>query len=246
MCKKFGKLLAAAGLLWCLAGPAGAADPSVPSGALLVTQPAYSGMQFCVYQPAGVPKGWYATYDGYLVYKDSGGVWRYGSKNGSNFVATGHIVGAVVPSLVGLGPVKRPDLAESPASLPVQGPARYGEAYAAPWMRNPAFLAVGKWGKSVDRMGVLSKPAAPVAWSGDRPEAIYVWTGRRWYQITAREGGARPLDGLRSKLYELTVQVNESGGSWREEDTAALARYVAGWGYAWLGRITLVRPSWPY
>ncbi|MCR4819332.1 MAG: hypothetical protein K5841_10285 [Fretibacterium sp.] len=237
------------GGLLALAGESLGGEP------LLVSQPFYSGMQFYVYRPSGVPAGWYATYDGYLVYRDSGGVWRYGSKNGASCIATEYIVGSVVPSLAGLMPVTEkfsafPHAQETsaPGFIPYSAPGGSGGYYSAGhqlWTRNPAFLAIEKWDKSVDRIGVLSKPAAPVAWRGDHPRAIYVWTGRRWYQITLREDETQPLSVLRSRLYELTVQVNQSGTDWRPEDTAVLIQYAAKWGYGWMGRIALLRPSWP-
>ena len=218
-----------------------------PVGALLVSQPAYDGMQFYVYQPSGIPKGWYATYDGYLVYRDNGGVWRYGSKNGASCVATEYIVGSVVPSLMGLTPVEGKITAAPPSSTAIPRvisiPGRaYSTSPAPQWTRNPAFLAVGKWEKSVDRIGVLSKPAAPVAWSGDHPKVLYVWTGRRWHQITMKENWPNPFSALKSQLYDLTVQVNQSGVAWRGEDTAALISYAARWGYGWMGQINLLRP----
>ena len=222
------------------------AAESLAGEAILVSQPFYSGMQFYVYQPHGVPKGWYATYDGYLVYKDSGGVWRYGSKNGANCIATEYVVGSVVPSLVGLTPV-----AETFRTFPpvLETPAPGFVPYPAPslplWAQDPAFLAIGKWEKSVDRIGVLTKPAAPVAWRGDHPRVIYVWTGRRWHQITLKEEQIQPLSVLRAQLYDLTVRVNQSGTAWRSEDTAVLSRYAAKWGYGWMGQIALLRPSWP-
>ena len=238
------------GSLLTLAGIAGAVEQGGPAGALLVSQPAYDGMQFYVYQPSGVPKGWYATYDGYLVYRDSGGVWRYGSKNGTSCIATEHIVGSVVPSLMGLTPAVEKNTAIPPSSAVLaRGISIPGRAYPAShsplWTRDPAFLAVGKWEKSVDRIGVLSKPAAPVAWRGDHPKVLYVWTGRRWHQITMKENWLNPLSALRSQLYDLTVRVNQSGTAWRSEDTAALIPYAAKWGYGWMGQINLLRPSWP-
>ena len=48
-----------------------AADP------ILITQPAYSGMQFYVYRPYNIPCGWYATYDGYPVFRNADGIWVY-------------------------------------------------------------------------------------------------------------------------------------------------------------------------
>ncbi|MCR5346530.1 MAG: hypothetical protein K6E38_02035 [Fretibacterium sp.] len=233
--------------LFSLIGLLALAGETLGADALLVSQPFYSGMQFYVYRPAGVPQDWYATFDGYLVYRDSGGVWRYGSKDGAACIATEYIVGSVVPSLLGLTPAERMPVASLPVpetSAPELLP--YPASYSSQaWLRNPAFLAIEKWEKSVDRIGVLSKPAAPVAWRGDHPKVIYVWTGSRWHQITTEGEWARPLSVLKGQLYDLTLRINKSGGDWRAEDTTALVRCAAKWGYAWMGQITLLRPSWP-
>ena len=66
-----------------------AADP------ILITQPAYSGMQFYVYRPYNIPGGWYATYDGYPVFRNADGIWVYGSCVGANIVPTAYVVGSV-------------------------------------------------------------------------------------------------------------------------------------------------------
>ncbi|MDR1048814.1 MAG: hypothetical protein LBL51_03585, partial [Synergistaceae bacterium] len=68
---------------------------------LLVPQPAYAGMQFYVYKPYNLPKGWYATFDGYPVMKNKDGVWVYGTYHGPNLTPTHYIVGSVIPSMAG-------------------------------------------------------------------------------------------------------------------------------------------------
>ena len=69
-----------------------------------VTQPAYHNMKFHVYKPVNVPKDFYVTFDGYLVYRNSKGVWLYGSAEKSGIVKTDYVVGAVIPSVVKLKP----------------------------------------------------------------------------------------------------------------------------------------------
>ena len=71
---------------------------------LLVMQPAYVGMRFYVHQPQGIPTNWYATFDGYPVWKGAEGVWFYGSYSNNAIIQTNYIVGSVVPSLVGIYP----------------------------------------------------------------------------------------------------------------------------------------------
>ena len=227
-------------------------------GAALVEQPLYGGMRFHVYKPANAPTGWYATYDGYPVFKGKDGVWYYGSREGAGIVQTGYAVGSVVPSVVG---GLKPWTAVTPVA-PVYSGGQAGQgaglvpgAGSVPqpgWTRNPRFLAIEKWRGSVDRVGVLNKPVVPVAWKGEHPKVIYVWTGQRWHQVLGKEEGMdRPLAELRRKFYDLTVEVNRSeGGPWGYEDMAILARYAAAWGYRWMGQLPVVdqygRPGVPY
>ena len=70
----------------------------------LVTQPAYHSMNFYVYKPSNVPNEFYATYDGFLVYKNEKGIWNYASVEKSGIIKTDFVVGAVIPSVVKIKP----------------------------------------------------------------------------------------------------------------------------------------------
>ena len=72
--------------------------------AILVNQPAYHSMNFYVFKPEKIPGGFFATYDGYLVYKNSKGIWLYASAEKSGITKTEYIVGSVLPSVVKLKP----------------------------------------------------------------------------------------------------------------------------------------------
>ena len=61
-------------------------------------------MKFYVYKPVNLPKEYYVTYDGYLVYRDEKGVWNYGSAEKAGITKTGYVVGSVIPSVVKLKP----------------------------------------------------------------------------------------------------------------------------------------------
>ena len=63
--------------------------------AIRVTQPAYHYMSFYVYKPANLPIDIYATFDGYLVYKNKN-VWPYASYNNGLITKTGYVVGSVI------------------------------------------------------------------------------------------------------------------------------------------------------
>ena len=98
-----------------MAGEAFPADKPVR-----VSQPAYQSLSFYVYKPSNLPKEFYATFDGYLVYKDASGLWRYGSAESSGIVKTKFFVGSVVPSLVKIKPYN----AEISSAAPVLGSSR--------------------------------------------------------------------------------------------------------------------------
>ena len=235
-------------LAFVMEGAGGAAVWVNAADPILITQPAYSGMQFYVYRPYNIPGGWYATYDGYPVFRNADGIWVYGSCVGANIVPTAYVVGSVVPSVVGLvpwgaAPACAPAVA--PVVVPAVAPVAPVAVVAAPvyvprWVQNPNFVAVGGWGRSVDRIGVLGKPAVPVAWKGSRPNVIYAWTGRNWYQISLRDS-QHPVDALRGRLYELACMSNRNNLVWTDQDMNVLAQHAAVWGYRWMGQIVLAR-----
>ncbi|MBQ3627352.1 MAG: hypothetical protein II948_11510, partial [Synergistaceae bacterium] len=63
-------------------------------------QQAYA-MNFDVYQPAGLPAGWYATYDGFPVTQVSPTRWVYGQVGYDGaIIPTDILVGSVIPQNV--------------------------------------------------------------------------------------------------------------------------------------------------
>ena len=278
------------------------ADSSYGTDAVLVNQPAYSSMSFYVYRPANIPDEFYATYDGYLVYKDVNGIWNYASSEKSGIKKTGYVVGSVIPSIVKLkpydtkissvNPVFEPVLRNEPLTIKPAGtriapdeiisleldtpevlridvtpitkpetkkeypiavyepPAANALIYdsvsltpnAAEWTQNSNFMAIGKWQNSVDRIGVLDKPRTPIAWKGDYPEIIYVWTGMQWRQIHARSKHTSALNTIRRENYNLVVHTNKLNTlSWNDKDTYVLSQYTMRWGYQWLGQLLINR-----
>ena len=224
--------------------------PANVSAPYLAEQPAYAGMTFYVYKPVNIPSGWYTTYDGYPVSKGKDGVWYYGTREGSGITQTGYVVGSVVPSMAGL---KQWTATAPAAPIYSKGTGSSTDTINLPvWAQNSAFMAIEKWRKSVDRIGVINKPSVPVAWKGEHPKVIYVWTGNGWSQIM-RDGNAMsdPLSELRGEIYSITVTVNRSHAApWGYDDMALLAQYAALWGYRWMGHIPLIdqfgRPGVPY
>ena len=240
--------------------------------AIRVNQPAYHSMNFYVYKPGNLPKDFYVTFDGYLVYKGAKGVWYYGTAEKSGLAKTGYVVGSVLPQVVRLkpynvkissvAPVLGGDRVVDPPANPgakpepksnrvvYMPPEMYTEIYApsrlspnaSDWTQNSSFMAVGKWQKSVNKMGVLYRPKIPVAWKGDFPEVVYAWNGMTWLQFTPRNQGATARNILRREIYGLTVSTNKNSRlQWTNDDSHVLAQYAAMWGYEWAGHIILGR-----
>ncbi len=231
-------------------------DSSFGAESMLVNQPAYHSMNFYVHKPVNVPRDFYVTYDGYLVYKDERGIWHYGSAESNGIIRTGYVVGSVIPSVVRLKPYNTkissvaPILNTSPASvsgrpvdrntivyIPPESPI-YREPVAPNWSGNTNFMAIGRWQKSVDRIGVTSKPSIPVAWKGDYPEVIYAWTGMRWKQLDSQGKHITAISTLRRELYDLTIEINRTNAlHWTDDDSRVLAQYAHQWGYQWIGLV---------
>ncbi len=237
--------------------------------AIRVNQPAYHSMNFYVYKPANLPKDFYVTFDGYLVYKGEKGVWHYATAEKSGIAKTGYVVGSVLPYVVRLKPysakissvapilggdrVKDPPSAKTdPKSSRVvyMPPEMHAEIYtpqrfspnASDWTQNSNFMAVGKWQKSITKMGVLYRPKIPVAWKGDFPEAVYAWNGMTWIQLASKNPGSTARNILRREIYDLTVSTNKTNRlHWTDDDSSVLAQFAAMWGYEWVGHIILGR-----
>ena len=256
------KLIAVTALVLGLSSCAFSADKAIQ-----VTQPAYHNMKFYVYKPVNVPRDFYVTFDGYLVYKDNKGVWNYGSNEKGGLTKTNYVVGTVIPSVVRLKPydtkissvaplLKETTSAQTPSSgqadkstrIVYMPPASGLELYSLPvlspnnpdWTQNSNFMAVGKWQNSIDRIGVLNRPMLPVAWKGDYPEAIYVWTGLQWRQLTPKARHASAMSTLRREAYDIHKYVRKVNIlRWTEDDTHVLSQYSVMWGYQWMGLIIL-------
>ncbi|MBQ7545132.1 MAG: hypothetical protein IJT02_09355 [Synergistaceae bacterium] len=254
------KLFAAIALILGLSSCALSAEKPIQ-----VTQPAYRDMKFYVYKPVNVPKDFYVTFDGYLVYKNAKGVWNYGSAEKSGIVRTDYVVGAVLPSVVRLkpystkissvAPVLGTDAAEPgtppeakyprvvympPSSGFEASPSAGLSPYNPDWIHNSNFMALGKWQKSIDRIGVTYRPMIPVAWKGEHPEVVYAWTGLQWKQLDAKSAHATALSTLRRELYDLTRYIRKVNMlRWSDDDSHVLSHYSIMWGYKWMGSIFL-------
>jgi len=214
----------------------------------LVHQPSYAGMRFYVYRPHNLPPGWYATFDGYPVFRNRDGVWVYGTFAGPNLIPTHFVVGSIVPSMAGLIPYAQPLQISSFTTLPrvpqmvtqpwpiIVGDPPTHSTYKPDWLFNSRFMALGSWRETVDRIGILHRVNTPVAWRGDFPRVIYAWNGNIWFQMMAREGD-RPVDVLRDNMHTLTRQVRQNNFTWFQVDMPILAQQAGQWGFYWMGEV---------
>ena len=268
--KKMKKIFCLIFFLYVISSAAYAAEKAIP-----VSQPAYNSMNFYVYKPVNLPKEFYVTFDGYLVYTDSKGVWHYGSAEKNGIIKTGYVVGSVIPSVVmlkpydakisSLAPVLGSNKTVEPAKKKItpsatkneneklksntivyMPPASRFEMYtpvvlspnATDWTQNSNFMAIGKWQKVIEYIGVLDKPRVPIAWKGEYPDIIYAWNGLHWRQILSKGKNISAMSTLRREIYNLTVNTRKVNIlRWTEDDTHVLSQYSAMWGYKWLGQI---------
>jgi len=207
----------------------------------LAQQPAYAGMTFYVYRPHGLPKGWYLTFDGYAVTQARGEVWVYGTMQSGELIRTSYVVGSVNPALIGLIPYAGANVMQLPAKTGIVNqpfivspnqPAR--QIYVPDWSFDPAFLSVSNWKSTVDRIGILHKHDFPVAWKGNRPAVIYVWTGKIWKQIDTRDERLSHVINL--NLYGL-LREKDRRQRWYAEDIQVLREKTIEWGYLWIGEV---------
>lgn len=226
---------------------------------LLVPQSPYAGMTFYVYRPYNMPPDWYITLDGYPVHKNSDGMWVYGTAEGPNLVPTNYVVGSIVPSTAGItkwiSDVQVSELRKFPNNAEFQAVRQKGftrnqmsqgkdySTYIPDWTFNPAFMAIGNWKGTVDRIAVLSDFGTPAAWLGSNPKVIYVWTGTLWHQLDAGQirSPKRILIRNYSKLMRLSRQ---SGFKWYAQDMPILSQQAKAWGYYWLGELRVKENGW--
>ncbi len=176
---------------------------------VLITQPAYFGNSFYMYRPSHTPAG-------SLIQVDSLG----------NVALQEVPPGRYAPSPETPMPPQQ-GMEKNSFLVPQEGPS---------WLANRNFMMVSTWKGLVDRMGILYKPKLPIAWKGETPQAIFVWTGKSWWQIHCKDGES-PQCALQRNMYALTKLAKEHQESWSPEDTGFLANQAALWGYYWMAYI---------
>lgn len=243
-------------MLFCLCLSTNSHAMSYIAEPVLVTQPVYSGMSFYVYRPYNMPAGWFATYDGYPVMRGQQGNWIYGIPFQGGFVPSGYVVGSVVPATIPtLVQVVQPARVQQGRAIIQNAPPQQYVKPASPhivmtpavtpqivtaaipgWLTNRNFTMIAQWSRVVDRLAVLNKPRMPLAWKGDKPEAIYAWTGKSWFQMKTRTNES-PADTLKRNIYVLTRMKKQNHFMWNDSDTPILASQAPVWGYLWMGLV---------
>lgn len=220
-------------------------SPSAPAFEL-VQQKLLNDFSFYVYRPSFLPSPWYLTLEGFPVVQLPHGLWVFGfapkpAEEPHICYVTGFVVGSVSPLRLGLTPLAPPYVFPQEESFlsPAFGgiPAQAAFPRHVPsWVEDPMFLDIAARRDVVDRMGILASLSLPVAWKGDNPSLLFVWTGKDWYHLEVRDtenfGGA-----LHRGRYTLVRLANRNALMWSDWDTAFLAGTAISWGYAWMGMV---------
>jgi hypothetical protein len=181
---------------------------------VLISQPAYFGNSFYMYRPSDTPAG------SLLQVNPYGNV---AFQNPQNLQQQQQQFYSSAPQRV----VPPQSTHVSVPQISLQGPS---------WLVDRNFMMVSAWKGLVDRMGILYKPKLPLAWKGEAPQAIFVWTGKSWWQMHCKNGET-PQETLQRNMFALAKLSKEHQASWSPEDAGFLANQAALWGYYWMGYV---------
>ena len=181
-------------------------------------QRAYA-MNFEIWQPAGLPAGWYATFDGFPVAQVAKDRWVYGRMG---------IDGALVPTDVLVGSVVPSD---------VPGLTRVATTWIFyRYFADPEFQRVLELG--CDHMAFLDDlyVRTAVAWTAGKP-GVWVWLCDHWKKILPRSG-EYTWQALKRHRPWLAEELRKCHMWWwtgsEPMDLTDLARQ---WGMIWMGRM---------
>ncbi|MBR1602820.1 MAG: hypothetical protein IJ667_05215 [Synergistaceae bacterium] len=183
-------------------------------------QAAYA-MNFEVYQPAGLPAGWYATYDGFPVTQISQNKWVYGQLG---------LDGAIIPTDILVGSVV-------PYNVPGLARAAFTNNYGVQ-VNSEAFRKILNY--DVNRMGFLKDNAlrTVVAWNTFRP-SVYLWLGDRWKRFSPG-AGQYAWQVLKENQIWINEELRKNGViGWG--DTFDFANAARQWGILWIGDVNLTQ-----
>ena len=178
-------------------------------------------MNFEAIHQDGIPAGWYATFDGYLVAQVRPNHWVYGrADHQSVLVPTEVAVGAAVPMNV-------PYLAR--VALPSWRSGAYD---------TERFRVITR--SLDDNMGVLDDPLAytPVAWKSGEPRLL-VWLGNKWYKVIPKVGQSVSQTLMERHPY-IVRTLRKKDAAWSMSDTQELADLAREWGFLWHGHVPFV------
>lgn len=235
---RFGKIKKSAFLFLCLAalmagsGACFAAEilssvqnspygalPSTSVSVMAAYQKPYA-MNFEIWQPAGLPSGWYATFDGFPVAQISENRWVYGKLGlDGAIIPTDILVGSVIPTNV-------------PGLVRVAAVGNYGM-----YISSEEFRKILNYG--CNRMAFLNDPymRTVIAWSDQRP-GVYLWLGDRWKRFSPNSGEYTWQVLKRNRVW-INEELRKNNVWWPVGDhfeTADMARQC---GILWLGEFVL-------
>jgi hypothetical protein len=198
-------------------------SPSRADSVMAAYQKIY-GMNFEICRPAGLPAGWFATFDGYPVAQVAPNHWVYGRvERPGELVPTDVAVGSVAPMDI-------PELARTAVPLWSSG------AYEKKTFQSIAF-------SKLDNMGVLDDSIAytPIAWKSGSP-GLRIWLGKRWYRVVPG-GGQSTAQALAAQYPFIVRTLRERNEPWTRSDTRDLADLAREWGFVWRGHISFATLS---
>lgn len=183
-------------------------------------QQAYA-MNFDVYQPSGLPSGWYATFDGFPVTQVSPNKWVYGQVGYD---------GAIIPTDILVGSV-------IPQNVPGLARAAFTGNYGAQ-VNSEAFRKILNY--DVNRMGVLNDNALRtiIAWNTQRP-SVYLWLGDRWKRFSPG-AGEYAWQVLKNNQAWINEELRRNGVI-AYGDTFDFANAARQWGVLWIGDVDLLQ-----
>ena len=177
-------------------------------------------MNFEIWQPEGLPAGWYATFDGFPVAQVAPNRWVYGQPGGDGaLVPTNILVGSIVPS-------------EVPGLVRVGGTWLYHR-----YINDPAFHKI--MDHYCDHMGFMNDPLVrtAIAWRSGTP-GVWVWLGDRWKKILPRSG-EYTWQALRRYREWIAEELRRNRIWWFGSELWDLADLARQWGLLWSGGMRL-------
>lgn len=219
--KRTGALILAAALSvnFMISSPE-ASEITPSTGAVMSAYQKAYAMNFEIWQPSGLPAGWYATFDGFPVAQIAPNIWVYGQTGLDGAMRPIDIlVGSVIPSSV-------PGLAR------VASVWTYGKA-----VTSPEFQKIQTY--RINRMGWLNDEGVNtiIAWHTNKP-GVYVWLGNNW-KFLMPNPGEYTWQMLKRLSQWIAIQLRKNNAWYQGGEPIEAADLARQWGYIWNGRVIL-------